>query len=113
MRLHKGTDAWGRGSYSIPEYAVVGCSYCGEYSDSPAKGVVVAHELHEFAKVLKRHGIKSREKQTTSGNLFMVKRWVVVKKDDFPRAKKLALAHLKRVKDSTLLIHDADLEGVA
>jgi hypothetical protein len=31
MRFHKGSDGWGRDSYQIPQYAVVGSSCTGDY----------------------------------------------------------------------------------
>ena len=55
MRYHRGSDPWGRGSYPIPQYAVIGASDCGMWPDSPAPSDRVAAELEEFRKVLRVH----------------------------------------------------------
>jgi hypothetical protein len=89
MRFHKGFDPWGRSSYRIPEYAVVGSSDCGNWPDSPAPSGKVAPELEDFRKVLRANKIRSRIRFTPSGNACMVKRWVVVKRTDFEKAKRL------------------------
>ena len=86
MRFHKGNDGWGRGSYAIPEYAIVGSSDTGTYPDSPAPSDRVREELEDFRKVLRANRIRSRISATRSGNVFMAKRWVVVHGRDFPRA---------------------------
>lgn len=107
MRWHKGRDGWGRDSYPIPQYAVVGVSDCGGWSDSPAPTDAVKAELEQFRVILRRHGIRSRLKYTQSGNLFMAKRWVVVHSRDFMRAMRLATASLKVYDRETHWIHDA------
>ena len=107
MRFHRGNDPWGRTSYPIPEYAIVGTSDCGRYPDSPAPSVKVAEELEEFRQVLRRHGIHSRIRFTRSGNVFMVKRWVVVHRRDYGRAMRLAKPYLAVHERDTRYIHDA------
>lgn len=107
MRYHKGSDPWGRASYAIPEFAVVGSSDCGTWSDSPAPSDRVAAELEEFRKVLRANRIRSRIRYTTSGNVFMAKRWVVVNGIDFHRALALATSYLAEHQDDTRYIHDA------
>src|SRR5690349_9190507 len=107
MRYHKGSDPWGRGSYPIPQYAVIGASDTGTWADSPANSHVAATELEDFRKVLRTHGIRSRISYTQSGNIFMVKLWVVVNSRDFARGERLAKAYLKRMHDRTRLIHEA------
>ena len=105
-RRHQG-DAWGRGSYSIPENAVMGASHTGSYSDSPAPTADIKKELNDFRKVLRSKKIKSRLTSTQSGNVFMNKVWVVVGRGDFPEARKLALKYLDEHESDTEYIHDA------
>ena len=107
MRIHRGSDGWGRDSYAIPQYAVVGASDCGAYSDSPAPTSSVADELDDFRKILRANHIRSRIVYTQSGNLFMLKRWVVVHSRDFFRANALADTYLKEHQTDTRWIHDA------
>lgn len=107
MRFHKGRDGWGRDSYAIPQYAVIGSSDTGTYSDSPARSDLVQDELEDFRKVLRANRIRSRITFTRSGNVFMVKRWVVVHSRDFPKAVALAEAYLGEHQHDTRFIHDA------
>lgn len=107
MRFHKGRDGWGRDSYAIPQYAVVGASDCGGYSDSPAPTDSVREELERFRAVLRQNRIRSRIVYTRSGNVFMLKRWVVVHSKDFMRAASLATEFLTEQQHSTRYIHDA------
>lgn len=107
MRFHRGKDGWGRDSYEIPTYAVVGSSDCGTQPDSPAPSPVVRQELMGFRRVLRQAGISSRFKYTNSGNLFMLKRWVVVRSTDYPKALELAEKYLKEHDKDTRFIHDA------
>jgi len=107
MRFHKGRDGWGRDSYAIPQYAVVGSSDTGMYSDSPARSDLVRDELEGFRKVLRANRIRSRITYTRSGNVCMVKRWVVVHSRDFPKAVALAEAYLAEHQHDTRFIHDA------
>ena len=88
MRYHKGSDGWGRDSYEIPQYAVVGCSDTVRFSDSPANSDLATEELEAFRQaLLQESGIASRlGKPTTTGNVFCVKRWVVVHKAKFAEA---------------------------
>ena len=107
MRYHRGADGWGRDSYPIPHYAVVGSSDCGTFSDSPAPSDRVADELEDFRQVLRANHIRSRICYTQSGNLFMAKRWVVVHSKDFPKALALAEQYLAEHQQDTRFIHDA------
>jgi len=107
-RYYKGSDPWGRGSYSIPEYAVMGSSITGEWSDSPAPTSKVKDELNGFRKVLRQNGIRSRFMTTRSGNVFMVKLWVVVDKRNFLEAKSLADEYLKKNDRDLRFAHDAE-----
>jgi hypothetical protein len=113
-RFHRGSDGWGRDSYEIPRYAVAGMSYTGEWSDSPCDGATVKEEIQRFRKeVLKPLGIHSRKQHTQSGNIFMVKMWVVVDGADFPAAARAAAAWFDERGNGpagTRLIHDADLQ---
>jgi hypothetical protein len=107
MRYHRGRDGWGRDSYAIPEYAVLGSSDCGSWSDSPAPTQQVREELERFRSILRSHHIRSRLKYTTSGNAFMAKRWVVVHSKDFARASTLATEFLQQHQQDTRFVHDA------
>lgn len=107
MRFHRGSDGWGRDSYSIPQYAVVGTSDTGTWSDSPAPSDRVAAELEDFRKVLRANGIRSRIQYTQSGNVFMAKRWVVVHSRDFLKASALAADYLRDHQSDTRFIHEA------
>ena len=107
MRYHRGSDGWGRDSYAIPQYAVVGSSDCGTWPDSPANSTLVAAELEDFRKILRANGIRSRIRFTTSGNAFMAKRWVCVHSKDFVKANALAENYLREQHSSTRFIHDA------
>lgn len=111
-RFHRGSDAWGRGSYEIPANAVVGSSDTGMASDSPAPSDRVKDELEAFrAALLKEAGIEShRVEPTPSGNVFMIKQWVAVDESEFERAAEFARKYLKDSKGSTSYIHDADLD---
>jgi hypothetical protein len=113
-RFHRGRDGWGRDSYEIPRYAVAGCSYTGEWHDSPCPGATVVEERARFRReVLKPLGIKSRLKFTQSGNVFMQKAWTVVSEADFPAAASAAAAWFDENGNGpagTRLIHDADLQ---
>ena len=108
MRFHKGSDGWGRDSYQIPQFAVVGSSCTGDWSDSPAPTDEVKAELEEFRKVLRANKIRSRCGATRSGNVFMVKLWVTVSGQDYPVALKLATDYLAAHERDTVHIHDAE-----
>jgi len=107
-RWHRGGDPWGRSSYSIPEYAVAGASDTGMAHDSPAPSNTAIAELNSLRKHLREYGISSRIRHTRSGNLSMIKRWVVVSRSDFDRAKDLAKQWLADNREETWLIHDPD-----
>ena len=107
MRYHKGSDGWGRGSYPIPQFAVIGSSDCGTWSDSPAPSDLVREELEAFRKVLRANRIRSRIGSTQSGNVFMAKVWVVVHSRDFPAASGLAEQYLADHQHDTRYVHDA------
>ena len=104
-KYHK-IDGW-RG-YSIPANAVMGSSDTGTFADSPCPSGEVKEELNDFRKFLKEQGISSRRRASRSSNSFMVKQWVIVSKDDLPRASKLANEYLAKHEGDTQHIHDAD-----
>ena len=106
MRFHKGHDGWGRDSYTIPQFAVVGSSDCGEGA-AVASSDKVRAELEDFRKVLRANHIQSRIRFTLSGNCCMIKRWVVVHSKDFVAANKLAAEYLPEHKYDTRYIHEA------
>lgn len=111
VRHHRGSDAWGRGSYSIPDYAVVGSSDTGMSYDSPCPSDKVEAELNVFRGELLKHGISSHYSSSQSGNLFMAKQWVVVSSKDFKKASEIAIKYLADHDYDTRYIHDADLLG--
>jgi len=98
------TDAW-RG-YSQPDNAVMGSSDTGTWSDSPAPSGDVKKELDAFRKHLRSKGISSRTGTTGSSNAFMVKRWVIVSRNDLSEGKRVAKAYLDTTTTSN--IHEAD-----
>jgi hypothetical protein len=108
MRFHKGSDGWGRDSYRIPQFAVVGSSCTGDWPDSPCPTLRVKAELEGFRKELRKNKIRSRVGATQSGNVFCVKVWVKVAGKDFAAADKLARDYLKAHQSDTRYIHDAD-----
>jgi hypothetical protein len=57
--------------------------------------------------VLRANHIRSRCGATRSGNVFMVKLWVTVKREDYVAAEKLAAEYLKAHDKDTRYIHDA------
>lgn len=94
--------------YAQSSYAVAGSSDTGTWEDSPCPSSKVIKELNDFQDYLKQKGIKSTIKTTKSSNVFMVKRWVVTKPEDFNEAKKLANQYLEEKKIETQYIHEAD-----
>jgi hypothetical protein len=114
-RFHKGRDGWGRDSYQIPARAVVGSSDTGTWSDSPARSEDVTDEFKRFRRDLRKEtGLTvKRARPTPSGNVFMVKRWLVAENDgEWPAVAEFARRWLKDHKNDTRLIHDADLDNV-
>ena len=86
-RYHK-IDGW-RG-YSVPALAIVGASDTGTWDDSPCPSNLVKAELRRFQReVLKPAGIASRTRYGASSNVFCMKRWLVVKQNDFDTAAKV------------------------
>jgi hypothetical protein len=110
MRYHRSNDGWGRGSYKIPQYAIVGSSCTGDWSDSPCPTNLVKAELEGFRKVLRLSHIRSSIRATQTGNGFMVKVWVCVKQADYDKALPIANTYLNepKVRDNTRYIHDAN-----
>lgn len=109
-RYHR-IDGW-RG-YHIPPRAIVGASDTGTWDDSPAPSDKVAAELRRFQReALRPAGIRSRQIRSQSSNVFMVKRWLTVAREDFERAAKLAAKWLEDHNRETRYIHGADLEDL-
>lgn len=106
QRYHR-TDGW-RG-YLIPARAIAGASDTGMAWDSPAPTDRVDKEIARFRhEVLRPAGIKSRVRTTQSSNAFMVKRWLVVAREDFQRAAQLTMQ--SSINDGSYhYLHDADL----
>ncbi len=96
------TDPW-RG-YDRPYYAVAGVSDTGMWSDSPARSDIANEELEDLISYLKKHKIHAWIMNTESSNVFMVKRWVVVRGDKFVKAKELVAEYLAT--HETSLLHD-------
>ena len=107
MKFHKGNDGWGRDSYAIPEYAIAGCSFTGNGSDSPCPESIVREETSRLRRHLLTSGIKARLRSTASGNCCMSKIWVVVSGKVYAKARKLADQWLTDQCSTTQLIHDA------
>ena len=106
-RYHR-TDAW-RG-YSIPDLAIAGSSYTGEWEDSPCPAKYVKPELTKLQDFLKTKGIDTKIKTSESSNVFMTKLWIVVKNPkQFDKAGSMAENWLKKHENDTRFIHDADI----
>lgn len=107
-RYHK-IDGW-RG-YPVPALAIVGASDTGGWDDSPCPTREVKAELRRFQReVLKPAGIASRTRLGHSSNVFCAKRWLLVSKEDFDKAARLAVQWLGDHRYDTSFIHNADLE---
>ena len=107
-RYHK-IDGW-RG-YPVPALAIVGASDTGGWDDSPCPSSEVKAELRRFQReVLKPAGIASRTRIGHSSNVFCVKRWLVVNKEDFDKSARLAVQWLGEHRYDTHYLHNADLE---
>jgi len=76
--------------YEQPANAIVGASDTGMASDSPSPSDVVQKELMVVKDTLNKKGIPVKLKTTSSSNVFMVKRWLVVKNNDFKKAYKIS-----------------------
>jgi hypothetical protein len=57
---------------------------------------------------LKNAGIPSKEAGTSSSNVFMGRRWLIVPSEKFPEAKKIADKWLKEHEADTKYIYGAD-----
>lgn len=109
-RYHRGSDPWGRNSWSIPGCAVAGTSYCGEWEDSPARKSDILPEIKRLrSEVLRPLGIRSRLSQTQTGNLFCAKIWVCVPAKRHAEALAAVDQWLNHSSDSLSLrfLHDA------
>lgn len=80
-------DGW-RG-YSIPFGAVIGASDTGSWSDSPCPSDKVEAEIKQVQAVLRKEGIRSRQKFGETSNVFCGKRWLVVSPKDWERAEQI------------------------
>lgn len=110
VRRYHSISAWH--GYPIPATAIIGGSYTGEFSDSPAKSAPLALEISRFRReVLRPAGIASRGVWGETSNVFCVKRWLCVSKEDFPRAAELAVAWLKEHDNELRYLHSADLNN--
>lgn len=110
QRRYNRIDGW-RG-YWIPALAVAGVSDTGAYSDSPCPSEKVAKEFNRLRKeVLRPAGINSRTLWGNTSNLFCAKRWLVVSREDFPRAAALVAEWLEENRHITSYVHDANLDA--
>lgn len=109
QRRYNKIDGW-RG-YWVPALAVAGSSDTGSYPDSPCPSSEVNKELTRIRKeVLLPLGIKSRSRIGNSSNLFCVKRWLVVSKQDFQKAALAVVEWLNDNRSSTYFVHGANQE---
>jgi len=98
------TDAW-RGGY-FPFYYVAGANDTGTWDDSPCRSEVATSELKQVREHLKRNGVSSRAMVCQSSNIFMVRRFIVVKPSDFDRAKSLVQQFMENNPTSLLYGND-------
>ena len=106
MRFHKGNDGWGRDSYSIPQFAVAGCSVTDEQGPAPAS-MAKRECIYLRSHIFKETGVRARFKATPSGNCFMHKAWVTVPGKDYKRVLPAVEQWLVDHRADTRLIHDA------
>lgn len=93
--------------YLIPPYAVAGCSYTGEYEDSPCKVKEVKPEIDKLREYLKQNGITDTHiVMTPSSNVFMQKIWIT-SPEEYEKALDLANDWLNKNEFTTTLIHEA------
>lgn len=110
MKQHKSGDGWGRADYEIPDLAVAGCSYCGEWSDSPATEEEVRRELELVRAMLEAQGVNvaKQYQRTESGNMFTSKIWLcVAEAGAVEEAERLVAEWLDDHNGDTKLVHDA------
>jgi hypothetical protein len=98
-------------TYKIPKTAVAGCSYCGDWSDSPATQADVEHELLGMLAVYleQEHGIpQGKLKGGDAIGPFARKIWLCYPAKVCVKARVLAEAWIQDHKQDTRLIHDAN-----
>jgi len=94
------TDAW-RGGY-FPKYYVAGANDTGMFGDSPCRSDVAKSELGMVKSYLRNHGIGTRSMWCESSNVFMIRRFIIVRPSDMDRAKELVSELMKNI-DTNLL----------
>lgn len=77
-------DGW-RG-HTVPYFAVLGASDTGMWEDSPARSDTVESELAGMQERLRKIGIRTYVAHSVTSNVFCMKRWLIVKGKDFPKA---------------------------
>ena len=82
--LYQKIDGW-RG-YNQPIFAVAGASDTGSWSDSPARSEDSEDDIKMIARHLKAAGIKSYEAYGLTSNIFCIKRYLIVRGDDYQKA---------------------------
>ena len=93
---------------AIPQNAVAGLSYCGEWSDSPANGKACRAELDALRRYLRNAKIiGGRFVRGDQIATFAVKIWLVYPANVYNRARELAETWLAEHRAETRLLHDA------
>lgn len=90
-----------RGGY-FPKYYVAGANDTGMFSDSPCRSDIAKAELDMVRKHLRKHGIGTRSMWCESSNVFLIRRFIIVKPSDMDRAKALVSELIKNI-DTNLL----------
>lgn len=81
------SDAWR--PVFMPVHAVAGANDTGKWSDSPCPSDTATAELEAVKAALSKAGIPTRDKVLNSSNVFMVRRFVVVRPCDAARAREI------------------------
>ena len=111
-RVATGFQPDGLDTYTIPEYAIAGCSDTGP--GGPAPTIEVIPELTRFSNDLKRDtGIPCAMFFAHPRRPSVIyKRWLVVAKPDWERASEYADDWLREHRQDTRFIHDANGDEV-
>lgn len=98
------TDGW-RGGY-FPLYYVAGANDTGMWSDSPCRSDIAKAELEGVRKHLRKNGISTRLMCCQSSNVFMMRRFVIVKPQDLDRALALVSEYMDATETTLLYTKD-------
>ena len=90
-KLYERIDGW-RG-YQIPVFAVLGASDTGMWSDSPCPSTTAEEEVKDARAYLRHNGITSYEAFGETSNCFCMKRWTIVRGNQYKDAMRVLEAY--------------------